>query len=116
MRTRFLPFLAALLVSGCSVWVPVPPAPPDPSPPIPAPPEPTPLPPDTESVALSKWNAVTVGMPRAEVITNLGMAFRSVTVEGSEVLVWRVASAAFGMVSGEVTMDATGHVLSKVLW
>jgi hypothetical protein len=50
------------------------------------------------------------------VIDTMGRAFRSVTVEGEEVLVWKVASVTFGMVTGQVTFKADGTVREKILW
>lgn len=116
MRYRFLPFLAIAMLAGCTTWLPIPPAPPAPPTPIPAPPEPIPAPPDAETVPLWKWNAVVMGMPRAQVIETMGKAFRSVTVEGEEVLVWKVASVTFGIVTGQVTLKSDGTVREKVLW
>lgn len=116
MRTRFLPFLATLLISGCVQWLPVPPEPPAPPTPKPAPPEPVPPAPDAETVPLWKWNAVVMGMPRGMVIDTMGRSFRSVTVEGEEVLVWKVASVTFGIVTGQVTFKSDGTVREKVLW
>ena len=119
-RSLFLPFLAVLLASGCATWVPAPSPDPAPPTPVPAPPEPVPapvpVPPDAETVPFASWAKVAVGMARADVIATMGSTPRSVTVDGAEVLVWAVAHPSAGKVSGQVTMDASGHVASKVLW